>query len=329
MKKQITTENKFRVKEVTRTSRNERRKSGDSTIFKDKVNNLIKKEPRKKKECLDSEGNKIEIDQFYKYNIGNSKYNIIVKVIKTDLKRKQWDGSIRNVEAVIIDSDDHYMFTDEQIRDFYSDMLTKVDNYVKPQRTTVIINKESLENMEIIKYNCFIIEDIKIDYGYKTVIKDSNISCGVKQYSLINNLFDQQHFKSCFYQKYFDFAFDFTNKDFYNIFCKKIMEYIFNNYTKAGFLIISTNETGNPLFKEINNLLANYNFITHRDTVNPNTQNTIRFWTCDLFNYQKTLPKKELIEELLNEDTDVEHIDNQEDLEENRLVEEVNNTDEW
>ena len=190
MKKQIATENKFRVKEVTRTSRNERRKSGDSTIFKDKVNNLIKKEPKKKKECLDSEGNKIEIDQFYKYNMGNSKYNIIVKVIKTNI-RKQWDGSIKNVEAVIIDSDDHYMFTDEQIRDFYSNMLTKVDNYVKPERTTVIINKESLENIKIIKYNYFIIEDIKIDYGYKTVIKDSNISCGVKQYSLINNLFDQ------------------------------------------------------------------------------------------------------------------------------------------
>lgn len=173
-----------------------------------------------------------------------------------------------------------------------------LENYVEPVKENIIINSNSIANMEFLSYNIYIIEGLTLSYQYFISISDSRISCGVKQFSEINKLFDIEIFKKVFkdnFRNTHNITIDIKKKDF-DLFCKKVMEYIFNNYKKCGFLIVSTNENGNKkLFKKINDLLSNYDFITFRDTVNPNTNNKIRFWTCNLFEYQKTLIKEEKV----------------------------------
>jgi len=295
MSKTSIVENKFRNKITeVKSSRNIRRKFQTDTVsFTEKVTEQLK--PKIKDPILNKSKDNIvlKVGDICEFLHGNNQSKCIVQVMATNQNLRSWSDSYTDIRGLIIDNLNSPNYSDNGNVNLRSDQLTYLKNYIHPEIIKVDITKDSLKNMKFINYNKFIVENALVDYSYSTSIKDSSISCGVKQYSVINDLFNYNKFKYCFSKKYTEFTFKITKNDYYKIFCKNVMDNIFKTYTKAGFLIISTNETGNKEFKYIDKLLTSYDFISHKDTVNPNTNNNIRFWTCNLFEYQKTLLENE------------------------------------
>lgn len=297
MKKVAVIENKFRNNKSGLSFRNIRRKFNTENVsFTEKVNEKLKTEIKMQEGVAQNRtiNNVIlKVGDYFEYPHGNNNFKIIGQVLETNQKLNLWGEYCADIRGIIVDNLDSPYYIDGTNVNLKSSSLKYLKNYEAPEITEVIINKESLNNMKFINYNKFKVVDIIIDYSYITTIKDSTISCGVKQYSVINDLFNYNKFQNFFNKKHHKFIFEITKNDFYKIFCKKVMENIFKTYSKAGFLIISTNETGNNVFKHINKLLTSYDFISYKDTVNPNTNNSIRFWTCDLFSYRKSLSEED------------------------------------
>lgn len=297
MKKTTTIENKFRNNEPLRSSRNIRRKiKTDNVSFTEKVTEKLKSEVKKKEPLLTNrtlDNVILKVGDYCEYVHGNNEFKCIIHITAINQKYELWSGHIADVSGIIVDNLNSPYYYDNNHINMQSYKFKYLENYIPPEITKIAITKDSLKNMKFFNYNKFSIEDFLLDYSYITTIKDSQISCGVKQYSVINDLFNYERFRSMFSKKYHEFTFKINKNDFYKIFCKSVLENIFKTYTKAGFLIISTNETRNTVFKHIDYLLTNYDFISHKDTINPNTNNNIRFWTCDLFSYRKSLSEKD------------------------------------
>ena len=290
MNKTATIENKFRNNEPVKSSRNIIRKSKTDTVsFTEKVTEQLKPEIKEKVINRTKDNVVLKVGDYCEYFHGNNQFKCIVQVIATNQNLRSWSDSYTDIRVLIIDNLNSPYYSDHGNVNLRSDQLNYLKEYIAPEITKINVTKDSLKNMKFINYNKFIVEGILVDYSYSTTIKDSSISCGVKQYSVINDLFNYNKFKYCFCKKHTEFNFQINKSDYCKIFCKNVMDNIFKTYTKAGFLIISTNETGNNEFKRIDKLLTSYDFISFKDTVNPNTNNNIRFWTCNLFEYQKTL----------------------------------------
>lgn len=115
-------------------------------------------------------------------------------------------------------------------------------------------------------------------------LKQSAISCGIKECEGLNKLFNLD----IFLPKITRFLTDPENytEELHDNICRYIIHCIIHNYVSAGFLLFSTNDTDNSQFDRISSVMDELPYTTHRDTYNRNSNHNIRLWIVDTYKIQ-------------------------------------------
>jgi len=314
MKKQLIAENKFRKKDISETRnrvilRKKRRIKKESEILdfpklKDVVetvsNNLENQESNqqikfehdfkigdfvkwKNKESFTKNVNRFSCENFetiyYVKNIVISDWDELKKPRFILLPYR------KNISS--------YNSSVYSIHNFKNEILfEKVTDEIIIKKKDFVFNNEVLKEYTLKSdFNSFSWENDELRFKFDLRVTDSSISCGVKQLYYINKFINFESFKNNFVdntQDYFfkNVIFNITEEEFYN-FCKKHLLYIFSNI-KTGLLLISTNFTKNEdTFKKCSEILESFPFVSYKDTENPNTNNSIRMWICDIDQFKK------------------------------------------